>query len=260
MRRQATVDKSGPSLPQPWVHSSATCLAWGLAMVTLQVSQVSSGLNKKNPNVPKEKWKREFCQINTRIRLATQLPHLTQEIQLGRVASDKGEVQVLAFSVMANNSTESNEYKMKFFFKFDFSNQLHLKKPSLGISQRGGSALCADRGLSWELTGEAWGSKLEQSYGCAGRGGDRGDEGLDMKLQSIGARIQAMCKKKKKEKEKEGSPLWTGSRYSDMAESTNVLCLDFNKALDIDSSDNFIIKLKLTLQIIKMSAKLILQS
>lgn len=29
-----------------------------------------------------------------------------------------------------------------------------------------------------------------------------------------------------------------------MAESTNVICLDFNKALDTDSSDNFIIQLE----------------
>lgn len=29
-----------------------------------------------------------------------------------------------------------------------------------------------------------------------------------------------------------------------MAESTNVLCLDFNKALDTDSSNNFIIELE----------------
>lgn len=54
-----------------------------------------------------------------------------------------------------------------------------------------------------------------------------------------------MCKKKKWKRKKENvsGPLWTGSRHSDVAESTNV-CLDFNEVLDTNSSVNFIISLE----------------
>lgn len=124
---------------------------------------------------------------------------------------------------------------MKLLFNFDFSNQLCLKKSSLGTSQRGGSCLCADRALHWELTDEGWGSKLEQSHWDAGRGGDRGKEGVDKNYRVLEQGIK-QCVKRRKGKGK--------SRHSDVAESTNVICLDFNKALDTDSNDDFITKLE----------------
>jgi len=59
---------------------------------------------RKIPNPPKEKG--EFCQINTLIRLAAQLPDLTRQIQLGHAARDKGWALRLAFSVTAYTWTE----------------------------------------------------------------------------------------------------------------------------------------------------------